>query len=243
MITVAHLLLVILQCSHRGYRQWHHISRPLIPHIWLLWAMRAGSVPIQDMAVAIRTIGIDWIANLEIDSIDYGTVHLYPTGWGETDAWGSTWIDQHATWAQKIGKPVVLEEFGTTNTGARYSDVNMWMNSAYNDGYGGIQYWQFVSTFPSGYSSPDDGNGISVSESSYSLIKAMAVSMDSKSGGGSGGSGSSTTTASTTAPVSSSTGSVAQHWGQCGGVSWTGPTACVAPYTCKVSNPYYSQCL
>ena len=128
------------------------------------------------------SIGIDWISNLEISSIDYGTVHLYPAGWGQTDAWGSTWIDQHATWAKKVGKPVVLEEFGTTSTSARYNDVNTWMNEAYNDGYAGIQYWQFVSTFPSGYASPNDGNGISVSESSYSLVKAMASKMNAKSG-------------------------------------------------------------
>ncbi|KIJ51510.1 glycoside hydrolase family 10 protein [Sphaerobolus stellatus SS14] len=33
------------------------------------------------------------------------------------------------------------------------------------------------------------------------------------------------------------------EWGQCGGISWTGPTTCVAGTTCVVSNSYYSQCL
>lgn len=32
-------------------------------------------------------------------------------------------------------------------------------------------------------------------------------------------------------------------YGQCGGINWTGPTVCVAGATCKVQNPYYSQCL
>ncbi|KAF9466622.1 beta-1,4-endoxylanase [Collybia nuda] len=32
-------------------------------------------------------------------------------------------------------------------------------------------------------------------------------------------------------------------WGQCGGSNWTGPTTCIAGYTCTYSNPYYSQCL
>jgi endo-1,4-beta-xylanase len=51
------------------------------------------------------------------------------------------------------------------------------------------------------------------------------------------------TTSSAPATTSSSTGagSVAQ-WGQCGGIGWTGGTACVSPYTCHYSNPYYSQC-
>ncbi|CAA7269601.1 unnamed protein product [Cyclocybe aegerita] len=32
-------------------------------------------------------------------------------------------------------------------------------------------------------------------------------------------------------------------WGQCGGNGWTGPTTCIAGYTCTYSNPWYSQCL
>ncbi|KAK8100609.1 hypothetical protein PG999_010983 [Apiospora kogelbergensis] len=33
------------------------------------------------------------------------------------------------------------------------------------------------------------------------------------------------------------------QFGQCGGSGYDGPTACVSPYTCKVSNEWYSQCL
>ncbi|KAG5921032.1 hypothetical protein E4U42_006006 [Claviceps africana] len=32
-------------------------------------------------------------------------------------------------------------------------------------------------------------------------------------------------------------------YGQCGGINWTGPTACVDGATCKVQNPWYSQCV
>ncbi|KAL7928399.1 glycoside hydrolase family 62 protein [Trichoderma chlorosporum] len=46
-------------------------------------------------------------------------------------------------------------------------------------------------------------------------------------GGGSGGGGSGT----------------APHWAQCGGLGYTGPTTCESPYTCTVSNEWYSQCL
>ena len=38
-----------------------------------------------------------------------------------------------------------------------------------------------------------------------------------------------------------SAGSVAM-WGQCGGINYTGPTACAAG-TCTEMNPYYSQCV
>ncbi|KAF8914868.1 glycosyl hydrolase family 61-domain-containing protein [Mucidula mucida] len=49
---------------------------------------------------------------------------------------------------------------------------------------------------------------------------------------------SSTSTAGTPA----SSGTVAQY-GQCGGATYTGPTACIAPFTCVKSSDYYSQCL
>lgn len=50
-------------------------------------------------------------------------------------------------------------------------------------------------------------------------------------------------TATTTTTSSGGNGGTAQHWGQCGGQGWTGPTICASPYSCTYSNPYYSQCL
>ncbi|EPS35293.1 hypothetical protein H072_11359 [Dactylellina haptotyla CBS 200.50] len=35
----------------------------------------------------------------------------------------------------------------------------------------------------------------------------------------------------------------AAAYGQCGGITWTGPTTCVSGWTCVYSNDYYSQCL
>ncbi|KAF7714165.1 Endo-1,4-beta-D-glucanase [Penicillium ucsense] len=54
-----------------------------------------------------------------------------------------------------------------------------------------------------------------------------------------------TTTTTTTAPATTTAtgGATAAHWAQCGGVGYSGPTACASPYTCKVQNDYYSQCL
>jgi len=52
--------------------------------------------------------------------------------------------------------------------------------------------------------------------------------------------------ASTTAVTSAAagtTGAVQAIYGQCGGIGWTGPTACAAGSTCTVTNAYYSQCL
>ncbi|KAK0610717.1 endo-1,4-beta-xylanase Z [Bombardia bombarda] len=53
-----------------------------------------------------------------------------------------------------------------------------------------------------------------------------------------------TTTSSAPATTSTASGGAeAAHWAQCGGTGWTGATKCQSPWTCKVSNPYYSQCL
>ncbi|OJJ71721.1 hypothetical protein ASPBRDRAFT_30120 [Aspergillus brasiliensis CBS 101740] len=42
--------------------------------------------------------------------------------------------------------------------------------------------------------------------------------------------------------ATNSAGEVNEYY-QCGGLNWTGPTVCASPYTCKVQNPYYSQCV
>ncbi|KAH8100978.1 glycoside hydrolase superfamily [Cristinia sonorae] len=36
---------------------------------------------------------------------------------------------------------------------------------------------------------------------------------------------------------------VQQEWGQCGGIGWTGATACVSGTVCSKMNDYYSQCI
>ncbi|KAL2017761.1 hypothetical protein VTK56DRAFT_1679 [Thermocarpiscus australiensis] len=55
----------------------------------------------------------------------------------------------------------------------------------------------------------------------------------------------STTKATSAAPTTSTSTSscTVPQWGQCGGITYTGCTTCAAPYTCKYSNDYYSQCL
>ncbi|KAH6880307.1 hypothetical protein BKA70DRAFT_190458 [Coprinopsis sp. MPI-PUGE-AT-0042] len=43
-------------------------------------------------------------------------------------------------------------------------------------------------------------------------------------------------------PVSQPPGPQQTRYGQCGGQGWTGPTQCQPPYTCSVTNQWYSQC-
>jgi len=51
-----------------------------------------------------------------------------------------------------------------------------------------------------------------------------------------------TTAPATTQPTQPAAGTVA-HWGQCGGQGWAGSTVCASPWTCTVSNNWFSQCL
>ncbi len=46
--------------------------------------------------------GIDFVANLFIPTLDYGTFHLYPSWWGYSAEWGSFWIRQHADAGAKV---------------------------------------------------------------------------------------------------------------------------------------------
>ena len=75
--------------------------------------------------------GVDFVANLKIPNLDYGTFHLYPGSCefqkvflglhltsnigGETNDWGNAWITNHAAACVAAGKPCVLEEYGTTS--------------------------------------------------------------------------------------------------------------------------------
>ncbi|KAI1338399.1 glycoside hydrolase superfamily [Xylariaceae sp. FL0016] len=51
----------------------------------------------------------------------------------------------------------------------------------------------------------------------------------------------STSTRTTTTASPTSTGTVGQ-WNQCGGIGYTGPTQCAAPYTCVYSSEWWSAC-
>ncbi|KAK4175762.1 glycoside hydrolase [Triangularia setosa] len=90
-----------------------------------------------------------------------------------------------------------------------------------NVAFSNIKFGPIGSTFNSGSTNPP------VSSSTATTPTSTRVS--------------STSTAVQT-PTSAPGGTV-PRWGQCGGQGYTGPTQCVAPYTCTVGNAWYSQCL
>ncbi|KAH7335806.1 cellulase [Rhizoctonia solani] len=52
-----------------------------------------------------------------------------------------------------------------------------------------------------------------------------------------------TTTSSAPPGTTTAPSGTVPRYGQCGGQGYSGPTACVAPYTCTVASQWYSQCL
>jgi cellulose 1,4-beta-cellobiosidase len=96
--------------------------------------------------------------------------------------------------------------------------------------YSNIKFGPLNSTFTNTGGSTGGGGSTTTSKVS-STTKASTTTK----------AGTTTTSKTTTSTAASTTG--ADHWAQCGGIGYTGPTTCKSPYTCQVSNPYYSQCL
>ncbi|KAH8099808.1 cellobiohydrolase I [Cristinia sonorae] len=64
------------------------------------------------------------------------------------------------------------------------------------------------------------------------------------SGNGGNGGGASTAVPPASGPTSTSAPAATQtQFGQCGGIGFTGPTACASGLTCTKQNDYYSQCI
>ncbi|KAF2762308.1 putative mannan endo-1,4-beta-mannosidase F [Pseudovirgaria hyperparasitica] len=104
--------------------------------------------------------GVDWIKNLGISTLDFGTFHLYPSSWGTTNEWGNSWITTHAVACQAAGKPCLFEEYGITLASDKCSVEGKWQNTSLaTTGIAGDLFWDFGDTISSGKTS-DDGNTI-----------------------------------------------------------------------------------
>ncbi|QRV93895.1 Cellulase (glycosyl hydrolase family 5 protein) [Ceratobasidium sp. AG-Ba] len=121
--------------------------------------------------------GIDFDANLRISSIDFGTFHSYPEGWGQASnsvAWGTQWIKDHATSQKTIGKPVIIEEFGVTSNQA--STYTTWWDTVISSGLAGDLIWQAGSTLSTG-KTWDDGYAVFPGETEYTLQTKYAAAL------------------------------------------------------------------
>ena len=101
--------------------------------------------------------GVDFIKNLGISTLDYGTFHMYPDQWGYNFTWGNTWIEQHDAAGKAAGKPVVLEEYGAPYANNKTAITLPWQNTIVQDtSIAYDSYWQFATTLPSGTNDADN---------------------------------------------------------------------------------------
>lgn len=125
--------------------------------------------------------GVDFTANMAILTLDYGTFHMYPIGWGITSgyqAWGVQWINDHAAVQKSVNKPVIIEEYGVTSSD-RPSVYAAWWKAVETSGLAGDQYWQAATTASgSGY---NDGYGISTTDSVFPALKSHFATLKARS--------------------------------------------------------------
>ncbi|KAJ5180957.1 CAZyme family GH5 [Penicillium capsulatum] len=66
--------------------------------------------------------GLNFTRNLEIDSIDFGTFHLYPSSRGTSTDWGNGWATSHGESCAAVDKPCLFEEYGDTSRAGKSPD-------------------------------------------------------------------------------------------------------------------------
>ena len=101
--------------------------------------------------------GVDFIKNLDIPTLDYGTFHLYPSSWGYNFTWGSEWIEQHNAAGKAASKPVVLEEYGSPYENNHTALTLQWQETVVNKtSVAYDSFWQFATNSPSVMSAVDN---------------------------------------------------------------------------------------
>lgn len=114
--------------------------------------------------------GVDFVKNLGIPTLDYGTFHLYPSQWGYNYTWGNTWIEQHNAIGKAAGKPVVLEEYGVPDQSIRKDVESEWQTTIVNKtSVAYDSFWQFGTQFPSG-ANPFDGYAVYYNTDEYDTL-------------------------------------------------------------------------
>jgi mannan endo-1,4-beta-mannosidase len=96
--------------------------------------------------VAVGDEGQETEALLEIETVDFGTYHLYPESWGMSPRAGLRWIERHVRMGRRAGKPVVLEEYGLKDDTLRERWYPEWVRAAEEGG--GSLLWMIGSRNP-----------------------------------------------------------------------------------------------
>lgn len=105
--------------------------------------------------------GYDFDEFLALPAVDFGGFHLYPETWDEARSaeaalsFGRRWIEEHAEAGARIGKPVLLEEYGLRKREWREEVYGAWLETARRDGIAADLFWMLASRMDSGAAYPD----------------------------------------------------------------------------------------
>ncbi|KAJ6098499.1 hypothetical protein N7467_000034 [Penicillium canescens] len=112
--------------------------------------------------------GLNFTMNLDIDTIDFATFHLYPSSWGTSNDWGNGWITSHGAACAAAGKPCLFEEYGVTSDHCTIEAP--WQATALlATGVAADLYWQYGDTLSYGQS-PNDGNTFYYGTSDFTCL-------------------------------------------------------------------------
>ncbi|HWS39364.1 MAG TPA: cellulase family glycosylhydrolase, partial [Actinoplanes sp.] len=100
--------------------------------------------------------GVDTLALTALPAVDVMSYHLYPDGWGNrTPEWGSEYIARHNREAARLGKAVMLGEFGWKNKNTRNPVYRQWLDQFTRTGGNGFLYWILSGSQDDGSLYPD----------------------------------------------------------------------------------------
>jgi mannan endo-1,4-beta-mannosidase len=88
--------------------------------------------------------GDDNLAFARLPAMDLMSLHLYPEGWGKDLNWSYDYIRRHIREADRIGKPVLLGEFGWLDKSTRNTVFKAWTDIMDQAGGDGWLYWMLA---------------------------------------------------------------------------------------------------
>ncbi|KAJ4490111.1 glycoside hydrolase [Lentinula aciculospora] len=126
------------------------------------------------------SLGVDFNANLNISTLDFGTFH---ESWGESDSpgsFGTQYIEDHATAMKVSNKPVIMEEFGVTIS-SQSDTYSTWYSSVLSAGLTGDLIWQAGSDLINS-PTPNDGYAVYPGSDVYVLDTQHAAALKLRDG-------------------------------------------------------------
>ncbi|KAH6655500.1 fungal cellulose binding domain-containing protein [Truncatella angustata] len=112
--------------------------------------------------------GTDFVALLNITTLDFATFHLYPNSWGTSYDWGNAWVETHGAACAAANKPCLFEEYGAPTNHCAIEAP--WQETALaTDGIASDLFWQLGVTLSWGKTS-DDGNTIFTNTSDWECL-------------------------------------------------------------------------